>query len=358
MLGCLFEVVETLVLTLVIFFVIQTFVAQPYQVKQQSMEQTLEPEQYVLVDKLTPRFDAYDRGDIVVFNPPPRRGRADGTPFIKRVIAIGGDLVEIRDDGLVYVNGVRLDEPYLFEVDGEPAADRRPARPAALDRPCRRALRDGRPSVELRRLARLRADLRGRRHRPGVAPLLALQRLRRPPDADLSGAGDRRAVNPLLALVAVAVVGGGVVAVSARDARIALLGLVVALIASPLLADPAPGLLPLAARLVAAILAAELLWITLRATSTRTRGSSLGWPVEVLVAVAAFLAGLGMSGIGVETAGPREAQAAGLALAVLALNPVLFARDTFRLGVGVVLLVVSAIVLRVALAGTPARSSR
>ena len=160
-------------------------------------------------------------------------------------------------------------------------------------------------------------------------------------------------MNPLLALVAVAVVGGGVVAVSARDARIALLGLVVALIASPLLADPAPGLLPLAARLVAAILAAELLWVTLRATSTRTRGSSLGWPVEVLVAAAAFLAGLGMSGIGVETAGPREAQAAGLALAVLALNPVLFARDTFRIGVGVVLLVVSAIVLRVALAGTP-----
>ena len=72
--GCLFEVLETLVLTLVIFFVIQTFIAQPYRVQQQSMERTLEPGQYVLVDKLTPRFDAYKRGDIVVFNPP-RRGR-------------------------------------------------------------------------------------------------------------------------------------------------------------------------------------------------------------------------------------------------------------------------------------------
>ena len=69
-LGCLFEIVETLVLTLIIFWVIQTFVAQPYRVQQQSMEQTLEPDQYVLVDKLTPRFDAYKRGDIVVFNPP------------------------------------------------------------------------------------------------------------------------------------------------------------------------------------------------------------------------------------------------------------------------------------------------
>jgi hypothetical protein len=52
-LGCLFEIVETLVLTLIIFVVIQNFVAQPYQVKMDSMERTLEPEQYVLVDKLT-----------------------------------------------------------------------------------------------------------------------------------------------------------------------------------------------------------------------------------------------------------------------------------------------------------------
>src|SRR5262245_31391939 len=115
--GCLFEIVETLVLTLVIFFVIQTFVAQPYQVQQMSMEQTLEPNQYVLVDKLTPRFDSYDRGDIVVFEPP-QSWDSEGTPFIKRIIGVGGDTVEIRDDGLVYVNGEPLDEPYIYN-DGE-----------------------------------------------------------------------------------------------------------------------------------------------------------------------------------------------------------------------------------------------
>jgi signal peptidase I len=117
-LGCLFEIVETLVLTLVIFFVIQTFVAQPYQVKQQSMERTLEPGQYVLVDKLTPRVDAYKRGDIVVFKPPPDWVQPDNTPFIKRVIGVGGDTVEVRDDGKVYVNDIALNEPYLFEDDG------------------------------------------------------------------------------------------------------------------------------------------------------------------------------------------------------------------------------------------------
>lgn len=115
-LGCLAEVVETLVLTLVIFFVIQNFIAQPYQVQQNSMEHTLEPGQYVLVDKLTPRWDPYKRGDIVVFNPPPSWTQ-DPTPFIKRVIGLPGDRVEIRDDGKVYVNGVALEEPYTFKND-------------------------------------------------------------------------------------------------------------------------------------------------------------------------------------------------------------------------------------------------
>jgi signal peptidase I len=126
-LGCLFEIVETLVLTLIIFVVIQNFVAQPYKVQQQSMERTLEPEQYVLVDKLTPRFDSYKRGDIVVFTPPADWGDS-GTPFIKRVIGEPGDTVQIRDDGHVYINDTALDEPYLYsdEPGGPPQATTAP----------------------------------------------------------------------------------------------------------------------------------------------------------------------------------------------------------------------------------------
>ena len=124
--GCLFEIVETLVLTLIIFLVIQTFVAQPYKVQQQSMEHTLEPEQYVLVDKLTPRFDTYKRGDIVVFSPPPDWAREDDTPFIKRVIGLGGETVEIRD-GNVFIDGTELEEPYLFA-----AAPDRPTQPTTV----------------------------------------------------------------------------------------------------------------------------------------------------------------------------------------------------------------------------------
>ncbi|MFI5255611.1 MAG: signal peptidase I [Candidatus Limnocylindrales bacterium] len=117
-LGCLFEVVETLVLTLIIFLVIQNFVAQPYRIEQQSMEQTLEPGQYVLIDKLSPHWADYGRGDIIVFWPP--EGARD-VPFIKRVIGLPGDRIDIHD-GAVFVNGVQLDEPYVFEGPTEAAA--------------------------------------------------------------------------------------------------------------------------------------------------------------------------------------------------------------------------------------------
>jgi signal peptidase I len=112
--GCLIEVVETLVLTLIIFFVIQHFCAQPYQILQVSMEPTLEPGEYVLVDKLSPNFDDYKRGDVIVFSPP-SGFQEDGqnVPFIKRVIGIGGDVVELRNDA-VYVNGAKLNEPYVY----------------------------------------------------------------------------------------------------------------------------------------------------------------------------------------------------------------------------------------------------
>jgi len=118
-LGCLFEVVETLVLTIIIFLGIQTFVAQPYKVQQGSMETTLLPDQYVLVDKLTPRWSPYTRGDIVVFDPPETWASGGDVPFIKRVIGLPGDTIKLRN-GQVYVNDVKLSEPYIFKEDGVP----------------------------------------------------------------------------------------------------------------------------------------------------------------------------------------------------------------------------------------------
>src|SRR6185369_2679209 len=87
-LGCLVEIVETVVLTLILFWFIQSFVAQPFQVKQFSMQDTIQNEQFVLVDRLTPRFHGYHRGDIIVFNPPENTETGREDPFIKRVIGI------------------------------------------------------------------------------------------------------------------------------------------------------------------------------------------------------------------------------------------------------------------------------
>lgn len=116
-LGCLFEVVETIVLTVVIYLAIQAFVAQPFRVEGTSMETTVEPDQHVLIDKLTPHWAPYARGDIVVLQPPAEFPDSGGVPFIKRVIGLPGDRIELKD-GKVYVNGAVLDEPYVFSQRG------------------------------------------------------------------------------------------------------------------------------------------------------------------------------------------------------------------------------------------------
>jgi signal peptidase I len=119
--GCLLEIVETVLLTGVIFFVVHQFVAEPREISQASMENTLQPHQFVLVDKLSPIFSDYKRGDVIVFNPPKGFEDQGSDPFIKRVIGVGGDLVEVHD-GAVWVNGVKLNEPYVY--DGQPTVAR------------------------------------------------------------------------------------------------------------------------------------------------------------------------------------------------------------------------------------------
>ena len=110
-LDAVIEIVTTVGLAVVLYLVITTFVVQTFRVEQQSMLDTLQPQQHLLIDKLTPRVDSYSRGDIIVFHPNGDRAR---TPFIKRVIGLGGEHVEVRG-GAVWIDGVRLDEDeYTF----------------------------------------------------------------------------------------------------------------------------------------------------------------------------------------------------------------------------------------------------
>ena len=79
----------------------------------------------------------------------------------------------------------------------------------------------------------------------------------------------------------------------------------------------------------------------------------LGAPVEALVGLAAFVIGFGTAGLGAQAVGPAEAQGAGVALIALAVGPLVFGRDVFRLGSGAVLLLGGVLLVRTSLAGTP-----
>jgi len=102
-LSWLWELVETFIPALLIALAINFFVAQPTLVRGYSMEPTLHQEERLLVEKLSYRFHAPQRGDIVVL-----KVAQEPIPLVKRVIGLPGETVEIRQ-GKVYVNGQHLD---------------------------------------------------------------------------------------------------------------------------------------------------------------------------------------------------------------------------------------------------------
>lgn len=110
------EIATTVGLAIILYLVITTFVVQTFRVEQTSMQNTLQSGEHLLIDKLTPRIDDYSRGDIIVFHP---NGATDETPYIKRIIGVGGDNVQIAN-GLVYIDGVELDETeYTYPAPGQ-----------------------------------------------------------------------------------------------------------------------------------------------------------------------------------------------------------------------------------------------
>jgi signal peptidase I len=102
------ELVETVLLTLLIYVLVRSFLFENYRVVGRSMVPTLENDQYLAVNKLGYRLHEPQRGDIIVFRDP----KSDDRKLIKRVIGLPDEVVEIRD-GQVLVEGQPLREPYI-----------------------------------------------------------------------------------------------------------------------------------------------------------------------------------------------------------------------------------------------------
>lgn len=105
--GALREILETLVLTAIIFLGVRVLV-QNYKVEGFSMEPTLDDGQYLLINKIGMHFHEPQRGDIIVFEYPLDTSKS----FVKRVIGVPGDTIEVRDQQTI-VDGKALKEPYI-----------------------------------------------------------------------------------------------------------------------------------------------------------------------------------------------------------------------------------------------------
>lgn len=102
------ELVETVLLTLVIFFMIR-FAVENYRIEGFSMEPNFHDGQFLLVSKVNYLIGQPQRGDVIIFRYPldPKKN------FIKRVIGLPGEKVQIRG-GKLYINGAKIPEPYPF----------------------------------------------------------------------------------------------------------------------------------------------------------------------------------------------------------------------------------------------------
>lgn len=100
------EVVETVGLAVIIFLIIRIGI-QNYRIEGASMEPNFHDGEYLIVNKLAYRLGEYERGDVIVFKYP----NDPSKDYIKRVIGLPGDTVEIRG-GELYVNNMLINEPY------------------------------------------------------------------------------------------------------------------------------------------------------------------------------------------------------------------------------------------------------
>ncbi len=186
--------VVTIIGAVAIVLLVKAFVVNPYRIPSSSMEPTLHcarPEtgcearysDRVLANRFLYHIRDPRRGEIIVFKTPPQakiKCGAGGT-FVKRLIGLPGDTVELRllrGDGYVYINGKRLNEPYIQKRPARRRPELRADQGAS-----RELLHDGRQPERLVRLAHVghraaeEPDRQGLRHLLAAEPHLAALRV-------------------------------------------------------------------------------------------------------------------------------------------------------------------------------------
>lgn len=111
------EWVQVIVIALIISLPIRFFIAEPFVVNGASMDPTFSTGQFLIVDRLTYRFEKPQRGDVIIFEYP----NDPSVYYIKRVIGLPNELVNIKD-GHVFIStstsspGTELNEPYIAPI--------------------------------------------------------------------------------------------------------------------------------------------------------------------------------------------------------------------------------------------------
>lgn len=101
------EFFKALIISAILAFAIRYFVMQPFKVQGASMEPNFYPNDYLIVDEISSHFRNFQRGEVVVF-------KHDVSFYIKRIIGLPGEKIEIRNNK-IYINNLVLNEEYLTE---------------------------------------------------------------------------------------------------------------------------------------------------------------------------------------------------------------------------------------------------